>query len=231
LPFDKGREITEAVFENLTFLDIDRTKEGMAAIELDSLPLHAGAEEYYRDAGLLPIETSLLYNLKVTWTILGCLTLAIPACTGLIVLRRNRTSNEIGRRILAIPLEATVQDSVHKFLEIRDEIQQRVRRRWWRFSELDKQRWRYLRDLINDRIGEAKETLTRAFVTEIRTVMTDTELSAVDRQQTYRSVESRVLQLFSKGELDASQQKILRELIRECREHNPEAGELNNGKK
>jgi len=231
LPPDKGREITEAVFENLPFLDIDRTKEGMAAIELDSLPLHAGAEEYYRDAGLLLIEPSLLHNLKVTWTILGCLTLAIPACTGLMVLRRNRTSNGIGRRILAISLEATVQDSAQKFLKIRDEIQQRVRRRWWRFGELDKQRWRDLRDLIHDRIGEAKENLTRAFVREIRAVMTDAELSAAERQQKCRSIENRVLRLFSKGELDPSQQKILRELARECSQQNAETKESKGGKK
>jgi hypothetical protein len=147
------------------------------------------------------------------------------------VLRRNRTANEIGRRILAIPLEATIQDSVRRFIKIRDEIQDRVRRRWWRFGELDKLRWRYLRDLVHDRIGEAKENLTRTFVMEIRTVMTDTELSDAERQQRCRSIEIRVLELFAKGELDPSQQKILRELTRECREHDPEAGELDNERK
>jgi TRAP transporter TAXI family solute receptor len=237
LPLEDVRIITKAIFENLPYLNItDLTKENMAAIELDSPPLHAGAEEYYRDAGLLLIEPSLLYDLRVTWTILGCLTmlvtvLCLPACTGLLVLRRNRTANEIGRRILAIPLEATIQDSVRRFIKIRDEIQDRVRRRWWRFGELDKLRWRYLRDLVHDRIGEAKENLTRTFVMEIRTVMTDTELSDAERQQRCRSIEIRVLELFAKGELDPSQQKILRELTRECREHDPEAGELDNERK
>ena len=85
---------------------------------------------------------------------------------------------------------------------------------------MDKQRWRYLRDLIHDRIGEAKENLTRAFVTEIRAVVSNTDLTDAGRQEQCRSIENRILEFFEKAELDPSQQKILRELLRECGQQN-----------
>lgn len=221
LPSDVVKTITKAIFENIAFLDIKNpTKKDMAAIELDSPLLHPGAEQYYKEVGLLFSEPPLLHRLQKTWYILGCLTMLItvmfiPAYTGLIILRRSRTGNEIGRRILGIPIEASARDSVQRLLKIRDEIQKRVRRRWWKWGELDKHRWRYLRDLIHDRIGEAKENLTRTFVAEIRDVARNPELDKAARKQRYRSIEDRILEYFEKAELDPSQQKMLRELLRE----------------
>jgi hypothetical protein len=151
--------------------------------------------------------------------------LLFPSCTGLIVLRRNGTANEIGRRILAIPLEAGARDSVQKLLRIREEIQERVRRRWWRWGELDKNRWRYLHDLIHDRTGEAKENLTRAFVTEIRALKNDAELCDAEKRKQCQSIENRILEFFGTAELDSSQQKILRELLRECSQQDVKAKE------
>ncbi len=208
----------------------------MAAIELDSPPLHSGAVQYYKEAELLFSEPPLLHRIQTTWYILGCLTMLItimliPAYTGLIVLRRSRTGNEIGRRILGIPLEASTHDSVQRLLKIRDEIQQRVRRRWWKWGELDKHRWRYLRDLIHDRIGEAKENLTRAFVAEIHAVVNDREMDETGRRQRYRAIEDRILEFFEKAELDPSQQKMLRELLKECRQRNTKAEKSKDRKK
>ncbi len=219
LPEGDVKTIAKVVFEGMAYLPVkDLTKKGMAE-DLPSLALHPGAVQYYKEAGLLPSE-SLLQRLQKTWYILGCLTMLItvmfiPAYTGLIILRRSRTGNEIGRRILAIPIEASVRDSVQRLLKIRDEIQKRVRRRWWKWGELDKHRWRYLRDLIHDRIGEAKENLTRAFVAEIRDVARNHKLDRATRKQRYRSIEDRILEYFEKAELDPSQQKMLRELLRE----------------
>jgi TRAP transporter TAXI family solute receptor len=229
------RDITEAIFDGEAYLGIEGlTKETMAE-RLPSLPLHPGAEKHYKTEDVLGLKPPPMHWLRKSWTILGCLTMLltvmlIPGYTGLIILRRNRTTNEIGRRILAIPLEASTRDSVQRLLKIRDEIQERVRRRWWRWGELDKHRWRYLRDLIHDRIGEAKENLTRAFVVEIRAVVNDREMDETGRRQRYRAIEDRILEYFEKAELDPSQQKMLRELLRERGQQHAKAKESKGGK-
>jgi len=214
------RTITKAIFEGEAYLGLTKlTKEGVKKLtkedmakHLPSLPLHPDAEQYYKKAKLLPSDPRFDW-LRATWTTLGCLVMITAGYKGLIMLRRSRTGNEIGRRILAIPIEASARDSVQRLLKIRDEIQERVRRRWWLWGELDKHRWRYLRDLIHDRIGESKENLTRAFVAEIRDVTADPELDETTRQQRYRSIEARIWEFFQKAELDPSQQRMLRELI------------------
>ncbi|MHC4175164.1 MAG: TAXI family TRAP transporter solute-binding subunit [Planctomycetota bacterium] len=226
LPFDV-KTITNAVCEGDAFLGI---AGNTMAKHLPSLPLHPDAERHYKKAKLLPSDPRFDW-LRATWTTLGCLVMITAGYKGLIMLRRSRTGNEIGRRILAIPLEAIARDSVGRLLEIRDEIQQRVRRRWWRLGELDKHRWRYLRDLIHDRIGEAKENLTRAFVAEIRNVAHDPELDKTTRKQHYRSIEARIWEFFQKAELDPSQQKLLCELLRETGESSNEVEQSQREKK
>jgi len=230
------RDITEAIFEGEAYLGIEGLTKKTMAERLPSLPLHPGANQHYKTEEVLGLSPPPMHWLRQTWTVLTCLTMLvtvmfIPGYTGLIIVRRNRTANEIGRRILAIPLGASVRHSVQRLLNIRDEIQERVRRRWWRWGELDKHRWRYLRDLLHDRIGEAKENLTRAFVIEIRDVMSNTELTDARRQKQCRSIENRILEFFGKGELDPSQQKILRELLRECGQQNAKTKESKGGKK
>lgn len=205
------KAITKAIFEGEAYLGI--AAKTMAEY-LPSLPLHPYAERYYKKAGLLPSEPRFDW-LRATWTTLGCLVMITAGYKGLIMLRRDKIGNRIGRRILAISLEASARDSVQRLLKIRDEIQERVRKRWWRSGELDKHRWRYLRDLIHDRIGEAKENLTREFVAEIRDVAHYPELGKATRKQRYRSIEDRILEYFEKAELDPTQQKMLRELLRE----------------
>jgi len=157
------------------------------AKHLPSLPLHPDAELHYKKAKLLPSDPRFDW-LRATWATLGCLVMIVAGYKGLIMLRRDRTGNRISRRILAIPLEASFRDSVERLLKIRDEVQERVRRRWWQRGELDKHRWCYLHDLIHDRIGESKENLTRAFVAEIRDAMADVELDETTRQQRCRSM-------------------------------------------
>ncbi|MHC4331498.1 MAG: TAXI family TRAP transporter solute-binding subunit, partial [Planctomycetota bacterium] len=214
------RDITEAIFKGEAYLGIEGLTKIAMARRLPSLSLHPGADKHYKTEEDLGLNPPSMHWLRQTWTILGCLTMLItvmfiPGYTGVIILRRNRTANAIGRRILAIPTEASFRDSVERLLKIRAEIQERVRRRWWRWGELDKHRWRYLRDLIHDRIGEAKENLTRAFVTEIRAVTNATELTNAERRKQCRSIENCILEFFEKAELDPSQQKILRELVRD----------------
>ena len=122
----------------------------------------------------------------------------------------------IARRILAISLEASEPDSAHQLVEIRDsEIRERVQRRWWRAGELDKGRWRYLHDLTNDRIKEAKENLTAALAEDLRKLASETGLDSPSGRARLRSLEGRVWGYFQKGELDASQQTLLLEVMQQ----------------
>ncbi len=206
LPFNVGK-ITEALFEGTAFLGIDGGTEIMAR-DLPSLPLHPDAERYYQQGGYLPFRR--VDWLTVTWRSLAILVMLVAGYQGILKLRRDRTSNEIGRRVISISLEPEEPDSVHKLLEIRtDEIRERVRWRWWHFGELDKSRWRYLHDLINHRIKGARENLTRAIAEELRAVEQETGLDDAVRLDGLRSFQERVWRCFEKGELDASQHGML----------------------
>ncbi len=72
-----------------------------------------------------------------------------------------------------------------------------------------------MHDLINARIREAKEILSRALVADIRGVTLDPELDETTRQRRYESIEGCVWEYFEKGELDSSHLKMLRDLLRE----------------
>jgi TRAP transporter TAXI family solute receptor len=211
LPFDV-RRITEAVFEGAAFLGVEGGGQGVARV-LPSLPLHPDAEKYYREAGYLPSPQPIDW-LTNTWRSLAILVIMVGGYQGLLKLRRDATANEVGRRILAISLEASEPGSVHQLVEIRDaEIRERVQRRWWRGGELDKGRWRYLHDLTNDRIKEAKENLTAALAEDLRKLATETGLDNPAGRARLRSLEGRVWGYFQKGELDASHQALLLEVI------------------
>ena len=124
LPFNVGK-ITEALFEGTAFLGIDGGVEFMAR-DLPSLPLHPDAERYYKEAGMLPPDEKWDW-LTATWRSLAILVMLVAGYQGILKLRRDRTANEIGRRIIAISLEPDEPDSVHKLLEIRTgEIRKRV---------------------------------------------------------------------------------------------------------
>ncbi len=154
--------------------------------------------------------------LTAIWRSLAILVILVAGYQGILKLRRDRTSNEIGRRVFAISLEPEEPDSVHKLLEIRTrEIRERVRWRWWHVGELDKSRWRYLHDLINYRIKGARENLTRAIAEELRTVEQETGLGDAARLDMLRSLQERVWRCFEKGELDASQHGMLRGAIQD----------------
>jgi len=222
LPYDV-EIITEAIFEGWDFLGVEGEAKDMAT-GLDSLPLHRDAKRYYQEVGALPSPPKIDL-LKSAWYTLAILAILVGGYKSLLMLRRQRTSNQIGRRILAIPLEGDVRDSVERLLEIREEIQARVRRRWWQPGELDKPRWRYLYDLINDGIRQAKENLTRTLVAEIRTLTPQPELDETTGRQRYRSIERRVWEYFENGELDPSQRRMLLELLQERSQQSAEARE------
>ncbi len=211
LPFDV-EVITEAIFEGQAFLGLG-SKDSMA-LNLPSLPLHRAAKRHYQKAGYLPSKPPVDW-LTPTWRSLAILMLLITGYKGLIKLRRDRAANAIGRQILAVPLEASVPGSSERLQTIREEIQGRVRKRWWQPGELDKPRWRYLRDLIDDRIREAKENLTKALLAEIRAIDAETEPEELLREERYRALEGQIRDRFESAELDPLQQEMLRELVHE----------------
>ena len=215
---DVARTITAAIFDGADFLGIEGGAKTMAK-EMKSLPLHEGAKISYEKRGYAPRDWWKLRweeVVGVAWRILAILVILIGGYQGLLRIRRDRTSNEIGRRVLAISLDPDEPNSVRQLLEIRDgEIRDRVLRRWWHAGELDKTRWRFLHELINDRIKAAKEHLTAALADSLRKVAQETCSNSTERREHLRSLEGRVWQYFQKGELDASHQAMLLEVLKE----------------
>jgi hypothetical protein len=163
-------------------------------------------------------------TVAVTWRVLAILVILISGYRGLLKLRRDRTFNEMSRKIIAIPVEARYRESVATLLEMRVEIQNRVRKRWWNSGELDKGRWRYLYDLVNDRVGEAKDNLMRELAAKVRVLADDSELDNAARREHLQSTAARISDYFEKGELDAAQRAILRALIEESNQGNSDTG-------
>jgi TRAP transporter TAXI family solute receptor len=219
------RKITEAVFEGAAFLGIAADS---LAQELPSLPLHPGAKLYYQEARLLPTEPGLDI-LTMVYYVLAILVILFTAYRGLMMgllkLRRDGTFNDMARQTLAVRVDADILDSVRRLVSMRDEIEERVRRRWWQTGELDKRRWRYLYDLIRDRITEAKDNLTRELVSEIRAVAATTRLDETTRRERNRSIELRVWKHFENGELEASQREMLLLLLHTIAQQGTEAGQ------
>jgi TRAP transporter TAXI family solute receptor len=212
----QARRITEAVFEGAAFLGIKGGGNTMAR-KLDSLPLHPEAETYYQEADYLPTPLTtkdrIFEWLHATWRFMAILVIVVAGYSGFIKLKRNRTSNRIGRRILGISVDANEPKSVMKLFLIQEEIRERVRQRWWQLGEIDKPRWRYLQDLINDSIMEAKENLTRSLVVEIRRNLDDDSLDDEARMERQTALKRRVGTVFEKGEIAESQYWLLIKLI------------------
>ena len=151
--------------------------------------------------------------LTASWRILAILVILCAACNGILALRRNHTSDELIRRIIAVPIEANARDAFPRLLKIRKEIEECVRKKWWSWYDLDKGRGFYLQNLVSSRISETQENLTKSFVAEIRNVKMNTAMKADDRSREYQAIEHRVLNHFKDGELDSSHLKLIRELL------------------
>jgi uncharacterized protein len=220
------KNITKAIFEGAAFLAIQDEEKTTAedlkkamAEDLPLLPLHPMAEKFYRDAQLLPPERSFatwFYEwLTMTWRLLAVLVILGAGYKGLVMYKRDRISNEIGRRVLAISVEAEEPNSVARLLGLRSEIHERVRRRFWRLGELNKPRWGYLRDLTDNRLRESRENMTRALVQEIHDAMQDSDLDRTERIKNRNALEQRIWQCFESGEVFAAQQEMLLRMLRE----------------
>ncbi len=217
LPFDDVRQITSALFDGAHILGVRGGAEAMKEA-LPGLPLHPGASDYLDP----PLDQWDKFErlLTTNWRILASLVILVGACQGLLRLKRDRTSGELGNRILAINLEARESESVGKLLEIRDQhddgdpsLADRVQMRWWQLGELDYSRWRYLHDLINDRIKQAQQNLTADLADKLRNLGKEEGLGPEAWHDRLRTLEDSAFSYFQGGELDASHHHLLLEII------------------
>jgi TRAP-type uncharacterized transport system substrate-binding protein len=243
LPFDV-ETITEAIFEGAAFLGIGESALEVTAPsittgedsrkrlldfmgqDLPSLPLHPGARAYYERAGLLPRERKVvdfLYDwLTATWRGLAVLLILVTGYVGFIRLKRDRTSNRIGRGIIDITLPKepplpplSPVSKLAKLKKKRSDIRKRVRKRWWQLGELDRSRSCDLHDLIADLRQEAKGELARELLDELRRVREDASLNDEQRLDRRSDFLRRVRKYFEDDVLEASQYELLTKLIRE----------------
>jgi len=238
IPFDV-ETITEAIFEGAAFLGIGEsalavTGPGVAtgessqkrllrfmAQELPSLPLHPGARAYYERAGLLPQQrkfVDFLYDwLTATWRTLAVLLILVTGYIGFIRLKRDRTSNRIGREIFKIVVygeRSSPVSQLEKLAKKRNAINQLVPRRYFQ-DDLDRPRWRDLNDLIEFWRRVAKENLTRDLSDELQHDSLNTSLTDAQRLDLRNEFLQRVRDHFEADHLEASHYELLTKLIQE----------------
>jgi hypothetical protein len=243
VPFDV-ETITEAVFEGAAFLGVGESALEVTAPsittgedprkrlldfmgqDLPSLPLHPGARAYYERAGLLPHDqdfVDLLYDwLTATWRGLAVLLILVTGYIGFISLKRDGTSNRIGRGVIdiALPKDPSLPplSPVSKLAELkkkRSDIRKLVLKRWWQLDELDRSRSRDLYDLTEDLRREAEGELARERLDELRRVREDASLNDAQRLDLRNDLMQRVRKHFEDDELEASQYELLTKLIQE----------------
>ena len=220
----KVEAITKAILKGEAYLGIEGGKTSMAE-ELRSLLLHPGAKTAYEKEGVIPPPLWTWDRVMgiwdevigVIWRALAILVILVAGYQGFIRFRRDRKRNELSERILAISLEASDPHSVEKLLAIRDGdlLKCVVDTDWWRPEKLDVSGWRYLHDLVTDRIKEAKETLTAALADDLREIAGQKDLNPSERRERLRSLEESVWRYFRMGEINASHHGLLLEVVRQ----------------
>jgi TRAP transporter TAXI family solute receptor len=222
MPDDDVEAITKAILEGEAYLGVKGGGEAMAQ-ELRSLPLHPGAKAAYQEKNLIPRPIPDLDRamgvwdeaFAVTWRALAILVILVAGYQGFIRFLRDHKSDELSERILAISLEASDPKSVEKLSGIRDGdlLECVVDTEWWRGGKLDVSRWRYLHDLINDRMKQAKENLTAALADDLRELGKQKDLNRSERRERLRGLEEKAWRYFQKGEMDASHRQLLLEVV------------------
>ena len=151
--FDVGK-ITKVLFEGADYLPMEEGAEPMVW-DVSSIPLHPAALGYYQEAGYLPSPAEIKW-LEATYFSLAILVILVGGTQGILKVRRDKIHNEVGRRVFEVSVTSSEPYSVKKLMEIRSEIGERVRKRWWQSDELDKSRWQITEGLIENRIRNAK---------------------------------------------------------------------------
>jgi TRAP transporter TAXI family solute receptor len=217
LPVDDVWKITRALVDGAPLLGVEGGAEAMQT-NLPGLPLHPGADEYINP---LPDPwTAPERLLEANWKFLASLVILVGAWQGLLRLRRDRTSNEFGNKILAVDLGARATGSVNQLLKLRDghdgddpSLADRVAMDWWDPRELDYDRWRDLHDLINDRIKQAQDNLMRHIAEQLRSAAQEEALDPAAHRDHLQTLKRGILDCLQRGELDASHYRLLVEMI------------------
>lgn len=211
-------KITRVLFQGAAFMGAKDGGSSMA-VELPSLPLHTQAVGYYQENGYLPEPPREIEEmrdwLEVVAAVLAILAITLGAYEGVLKLRRDRVGNEIGRRIFSISVSGNQTRSVVRLMAIRSEIDERVKKRWWSSAEMDKSRWRMLNDLIEDRVKEAKDTLTRSLLSEIRAAKADENVGEQEELRRLSALAEKAWNCLEQGELDESHHSLLLKVIQE----------------
>jgi TRAP transporter TAXI family solute receptor len=227
-----AERITRAIYEGDAFLGIRGGAKAMAE-DLRGVPWHPAARAYCQEAlpELCPRDKGFPWAelLGILWRALAILVILAGGYQGFVKFWRDRKRDDIAKRVLAISLEASEPDTVNDLLKIRDEELLKavgqgngVRKRWWPPAELDMARWRYLHDLINGRVKQAKENLTSALAEDLRRIAEQEDLDDATRRDRLHLLEERVWRYFQSGELDASHESILLQVIQENLGHRQE---------
>ena len=96
--------ITRRILEGEAFMGVAGGVDAMAK-DAPSIPLHADAAEYYREAGFLPSRPTLAQTLfdwlSVTWRSLAVLVMLAAVSKGIIEFKREHASDKLYQRALA----------------------------------------------------------------------------------------------------------------------------------
>ncbi|MCH8290300.1 TAXI family TRAP transporter solute-binding subunit [Candidatus Poribacteria bacterium] len=212
LPFNV-KKITEAIFRGA---DVIGLKVEEMAKDL-AIPLHLDAKAHYREAGYpgyLPPK-SFFDLLSDTWRSLTVIIIFLGGYKGTLEFKRNATSKKMRRRIHSVNIEASYPDSVDELLEIRRDVRDCVRNKWWHPEELDSSRWGELENLIDRTIEEARQNMTRELLVEIRAVREND----LERLELYLAFEKRIWRRLERGELEESQHGFLLAVTQEGIQH------------
>ena len=215
-PAAEVREITQAIFDGVDFLGIEGGADTLAR-DLPSIPLHPAAKQYYIENGHLPpgrdpLEPWINF-LKATWQGLAILVILGGAYKGLLRLRRDTVAQQVERKIHTVSVEASEPDSVSKLIEIKRDMTDRVKKRWWQIGEINRVRWQDLENLVNSSIVDSKDNLVRQIVKDIRTLPEESQLDSTSINDYYFQLSDRVWRHFVHGELDLVQHKHLLEVL------------------
>jgi TRAP transporter TAXI family solute receptor len=212
---DDVYEITDAILGRAeSFLDME---PGSLVKRVKPFSIHPDAMQAFREhrLALTPASWFQWQDVGTTLAILVILTGAVSA---VVRFKRDRISNEIGRRVVAISIDAEEPDTIAHLVTMRHEIDERVRRRWWRIGEIDQRRWQHLYGMIESRMTIARVNLARWLAGAIRHLVARDDLDPRARLRRFETIERRVWESFTLGEIDADQKQLLTSTLESGRE-------------
>ncbi|MFC1553364.1 TAXI family TRAP transporter solute-binding subunit [candidate division KSB1 bacterium] len=213
LDFDV-KKITEAAHK---LAKIPPEDVGIFFEELSSILLHPDAEDFYKDKKLIASRdwaASITILVNILWKSLATIVIILAGYKGIITVKRSGASKLMARMIHEVSISASEPDSVMKLLKIKEEIEERVKMKWWQSEELNESQWQELENLSDQMINGARENLTRALLVEIRTINQERNEDEAAKLERYSSLKKRIWVCVENGELTESQYSFLIGIIK-----------------